>query len=141
MPVRNAEAQWEGTLQQGKGTMRFGSGAFEGQYSFSSRFEEGTGTNPEELIAAAHAGCYSMALAGALGRNDTPPTRVSTTADVHLDKTDAGFRIQRIDLHTEAEVPGLDDAKFQEIAEATKGSCPVSVLLAAAEISLEAKLV
>jgi len=141
MPVRNAEAQWEGTLQDGKGTMRFGSGAFEGQYSFSSRFEDGTGTNPEELLAAAHAGCYSMALAGALGRNDTPPTRVSTTADVHLDKTDAGFRIQRIDLHTEAEVPGIDDAKFQEIAETTKSGCPVSVVLAAAEITLDAKLV
>ena len=140
MPVRNAEAQWEGTLQEGKGIMRFGSGAFEGQYSFGSRFEEGTGTNPEELIAAAHAGCYSMALAGALGRNDTPPTRVATTADVHLNKTDAGFRIQRIDLKTEAEVPGLDDAKFQEIAEATKSGCPVSVLLSTAEINLEAKL-
>lgn len=142
MPVRNAEAQWEGTLQDGKGQMRFGSGAFEGQYSFSSRFEEGTGTNPEELIAAAHAGCYSMALAGALGRNDTPPARVSTTADVHLNKTDAGFRVQRIDLKTEAEVPGIDDAKFQEIAEATKTGCPISALLgAAAEITLEAKLI
>src|SRR3954470_9154513 len=113
MPARTADAEWNGTLQEGKGTMRLGSGAFEGQYSFGSRFEEGTGTNPEELIAAAHAGCYSMALAGALGRNETPPTRVVTTADVHLNKTDAGFRIQRIDLHTEAEVPGLDDAKFQ----------------------------
>jgi lipoyl-dependent peroxiredoxin len=141
MPVRNAEAQWEGTLQDGKGLMRFGSGAFEGQYSFKSRFEEGTGTNPEELLAAAHAGCFSMALAGALGRNETPPSRVSTTADVHLNKTDAGFRIQKIDLHTEAEVPGIDDAKFQEIAEATKSGCPVSVLLSAAEITLDAKLV
>ncbi|MBA3653147.1 MAG: OsmC family protein [Actinobacteria bacterium] len=141
MPVRTAEAQWEGTLQDGKGHMRFGSGAFEGQYSFSSRFEEGNGTNPEELLAAAHAGCFSMALSGALGRNETPPTRVSTTADVHLSKTDAGFRIQRIDLHTEAEVPGIDDATFQEIAESTKSGCPVSVLLAAAEIRLDAKLI
>jgi osmotically inducible protein OsmC len=141
MPVRSAEAQWEGTLQDGKGQMRFGSGAFEGQYSFSSRFEEGTGTNPEELIAAAHAGCYSMALSGALTRNETPPTRISTSADVHLNKTDAGFRVQRIDLHTEAEVPGLDDAKFQEIAEATKSGCPISVLLSSAEINLDAKLV
>ncbi len=82
-----------------------------------------------------------MALAGALGRNETPPTRVSTTADVHLNKTEAGFRIQRIDLKTEAEVPGIDDAKFQEIAEATKSGCPVSVLLAAAAINLEAKLI
>src|SRR5437879_13385557 len=141
MPARTANARWEGGLKDGKGNMRLGGGAFEGQYSFSSRFEEGAGTNPEELIAAAHAGCYSMALSGGLGRNDTPPTRISTTADVHLSKTDAGFRIQRIDLHTEAEVPGIDDAKFQEIAEATKSSCPVSVLLSGAEINLDAKLV
>src|SRR5436305_10894813 len=141
MPVRSAEAQWDGTLQEGSGHMRFGSGAFDGAYSFSSRFEDGTGTNPEELLAAAHAGCYSMALSGALGRNGTPPTRIATTADVHLNKTDAGFRIQRIDLHTEAEVPGIDDAKFQEIAETTKSGCPVSVLLAGAEINLDAKLV
>jgi osmotically inducible protein OsmC len=141
MPVRKAEAQWEGTLQDGKGQMRFGSGAFEGAYSFSSRFEEGTGTNPEELLAAAHAGCFSMALSGALTRNETPPTRVSTTADVHINKTDEGFRIQRIDLHTEAEVPGIDDAKFQELALATKSGCPVSVVLSGAEINLDAKLV
>jgi lipoyl-dependent peroxiredoxin len=141
MPVRSAEAQWDGTLQEGSGHMRFGSGAFDGAYSFSSRFEDGTGTNPEELLAAAHAGCYSMALSGALGRNGTPPTRIATTAEVHLNKTDAGFRIQKIDLHTEAEVPGIDDAAFQEIATATKSSCPVSVVLAAAEITLDAKLV
>jgi lipoyl-dependent peroxiredoxin len=141
MPVRKAEAQWEGTLQEGKGQMRFGSGAFEGQFSFGSRFEEGTGTNPEELLAAAHAGCFSMALSGALSRNETPPSRVSTTADVHLNKTDDGWRIQRIDLHTEADVPGIDDAKFQELAEATKTGCPVSVLLSSAEITLDAKLV
>ena len=141
MPVRKAEAQWEGTLQDGKGQMRFGSGAFEGAYSFSSRFEEGTGTNPEELLAAAHAGCFSMALSGALTRNETPPTRVSTTADVHINKTDEGFRIQRIDLHTEAAVPGIDDAKFQELAQATKSGCPVSVVLSGAEINLDAKLV
>jgi osmotically inducible protein OsmC len=141
MPVRTADAQWDGTLQEGSGRMRFGSGAFEGQYSFGSRFEEGTGTNPEELIAAAHAGCFSMALSGALGRNGTPPTRIATTADVHLNKTDEGFRIQRIDLKTEAEVPGIDDAAFQEIATATKSGCPVSVLLSSAEINLEAKLI
>ena len=112
MPVRSADAQWEGALQDGKGQMRFGSGAFEGQYSFSSRFEEGTGTNPEELIAAAHAGCFSMALSGALGRAGHDPERVSTTAKVHLEKTDAGFRIPRIELVTEAVVPGMDDAAF-----------------------------
>src|SRR2546421_6794869 len=102
MPVRNAEARWEGDLPSGKGSMRFGGGAFEGQYSFASRFEEGQGTNPEELIAAAHAGCFSMALSGALGRAGHDPTRVSTTAKVHLEKGDAGFRIPRIDLVTEA---------------------------------------
>src|SRR5207237_2932832 len=117
MPIRNAEAVWEGDLQGGKGTMKFGSGAFEGQYSFSSRFEEGTGTNPEELVAAAHAGCFSMALSGALGRNGHAPTRVHTTAKVHLEKQEAGFRIPRIDLVTEAVVPGIDEATVQEVAE------------------------
>src|SRR5689334_7277000 len=117
MPARTAEAQWEGSLQEGKGTMRLGSGAFEGQYSFSSRFEEGTGTNPEELIGAAHAGCFSMALSAGLGRAGYTPTRVHTTATVHLEKGDAGFRISRIDLRTEAEVPGIDDAAFQEQAD------------------------
>jgi lipoyl-dependent peroxiredoxin len=113
MPVRTADAQWEGTLQDGKGTMRFGSGAFEGQYSFASRFEAGTGTNPEELIGAAHAGCFSMALSGGLSRAGHPPNRVHTTAKVHLDKGDAGFRISTIELETEADVPGIDDAAFQ----------------------------
>jgi osmotically inducible protein OsmC len=140
MPVRTAEAQWEGPLQSGKGQMRFGSGAFEGQYSFSSRFEEGTGTNPEELIAAAHAGCFSMALSGALGRAGHDPERVSTTATVHLEKTDAGFRIPRIELETEAVVPGMDDATFQEVAENAKQNCPVSVVLAGAQITLKATL-
>jgi len=141
MPIRTSDATWEGELQGGKGTMRFGSGAYEGQYSFTSRFEEGSGTNPEELIAAAHAGCYSMALSGALGRAEHPPTSVNTTAKVHLDKTDAGFTITKIELATEATVPGIDDVKFQEIASATKDGCPVSRLLAGAEITLEAKLV
>src|SRR6266511_3568929 len=120
MPERSATARWEGGLQGGKGTMRVGSGAFEGRYSFSSRFEEGTGTNPEELIAAAHAGCFSMALSGALGRAGHDPTRVSTTAKVHLEKQEAGFRIPRIDLVTEAIVPGIDEATFQEVAEGAK---------------------
>jgi osmotically inducible protein OsmC len=140
MPERKAEAQWEGSLQDGKGTMRFGSGAFEGAYSFSSRFEDGSGTNPEELIAAAHAGCFSMALSGALGRAGHPPERVSTTANVHLERQEAGFRITRIDLVTEASVPGLEDTPFQEIAETAKRTCPVSVVLAGADISLRASL-
>lgn len=141
MPVRKADAQWDGTLQEGKGSMRLGGGAYEGPYSFSSRFEDGTGTNPEELIAAAHAGCFSMAFAGALGRAGFAPESVRTTADVHLTKTDAGFRIPRIDLHTEATVPGIDDAQFQEIAADAKANCPVSQLLQTAEITLDAKLV
>lgn len=140
MPVRSADAVWEGDLQGGKGSMRFGSGAFDGQYSFSSRFEEGTGTNPEELIAAAHAGCYSMALSGALGRNETPPTRVQTTAKVHLERAEVGFHIPHIELLCEAEVPGIDQAEFLRIAEEVKSTCPVSRVLAGAEITLEAKL-
>jgi osmotically inducible protein OsmC len=141
MPVRTADAQWEGPLQDGKGQMRFGSGAYEGQYSFASRFEEGTGTNPEELIAAAHAGCFSMALSGGLSRAGHPPTRVHTTARVHLEKGDAGFSITAIDLDTEAEVPGIDDATFQEQAATAKAGCPVSRALAAVEIRLDARLV
>ena len=141
MPVRTAEAQWEGPLQGGKGVMRLGGGAFEGPYSFSSRFEDGSGTNPEELIAAAHAGCFSMALSAALGRAGHDPARVQTTASVHLEKQEAGFRIVRIDLRTEAEVPGIDPETFQQVAQTAKETCPVSVLLAAAEITLDAKLV
>src|SRR5690349_18626824 len=98
MPVRSAEAQWEGSLQEGKGTMRLPSGAFEGAYSFSSRFEEGTGTNPEELIAAAHAGCFSMAFAGALGRAGFTPDRVATRAEVRLEKLEVGFTVTKIHL-------------------------------------------
>ena len=141
MPVRIADAQWEGTLQDGKGSMRFGSGAFEGQYSFASRFEEGTGTNPEELIAAAHAGCFSMALSGGLSRAGHVPNRVHTTAKVHLEKGEAGFRISTIELETEADVPGIDDAAFQEAAAAAKAGCPVSQALAAVDIKLDARLV
>ena len=140
MPVRKADARWEGTLQEGSGSMRLGGGAYEGPYSFSSRFEDGTGTNPEELIAAAHAGCFSMALSGALGRSGFNPNSVQTTANVHLNKTDEGFRVQKIDLVCEADVPGIDDAKFQEIAEGAKAGCPISVLLSTAEITLDATL-
>src|SRR5947209_15725102 len=108
MPVRSADAQWEGSVQDGKGTMRLASGALEGAYSFASRFEEGTGTNPEELIAAAHAGCFSMAFAAALGRNGFDPKSVSTTAKVHLERVDQGFKITKSVLSTEADVPGVD---------------------------------
>jgi lipoyl-dependent peroxiredoxin len=140
MPVRTADAQWEGSLQDGKGTMRFGSGAFEGQYSFASRFEEGTGTKPEELIAAAHAGCFSMALAAGLSRAGHVPNRVHTTAKVHLEKGDAGFRISTIELDTEADVPDIDAAAFQKEADAAKVGCPVSQALAAVDIKLNARL-
>jgi osmotically inducible protein OsmC len=141
MPERKADARWEGSLQEGKGTMRLGGGAWEGPYSFASRFEDGNGTNPEELIAAAHAGCFSMALSGALTRAGHAPDSVATTATVHLGRTDAGFRIQRIDLVTEASVPGLDDAAFQEVAKTAKETCPVSVALGGVgEITLQATL-
>jgi osmotically inducible protein OsmC len=142
MPVRTADAEWTGALQDGSGHMRFGEGAFDGAYSFSSRFEEGTGTNPEELIAAAHAGCFSMKLSGDLGQAGFPPERVSTTARVHIEKGDAGFSITRIQLQTEAEVPGIDKARFQEVAEGAKKNCPVSRALASVpDIDLTAKLV
>jgi osmotically inducible protein OsmC len=142
MAVRSAEAVWEGSLREGKGVMKMASGAYEGQYSFSSRFEEGTGTNPEELIAAAHAGCFSMALSGGLGRAGYEPQRVSTTAKVYLTKGESGFRITRVHLETEAVVPGIDEELFQEVAEKSKASCPVSQALGAVdEITLAARLV
>lgn len=140
MAVRSANAQWNGKLKDGNGTMRMGSGGWEGPYSFASRFEEGQGTNPEELIAAAHAGCFSMALSGELGKAGHEPKRVATTAKVHLNKSDAGFSITRIHLDTEAEVPGLDAGEFQKIAEAAKKGCPVSRALQAVEITMDAKL-
>ena len=140
MAIRSASAVWEGELQGGKGTMSLGSGAFEGQYSFSTRFEEGTGTNPEELLGAAEAGCFSMALSGALGRNETPPTRIETTAKVHLEKAEVGFQISLIELATTATVPGIDDTEFQRIAQDVKQSCIVSKALAGTEITLEATL-
>ena len=141
MPARTANARWEGGLKDGKGNMRLGGGAFEGQYSFSSRFEEGVGTNPEELIAAAHAGCFSMALSAGLERGGHNPNSVETEAKVHLSPKDGGgFRISRIDLVTTADVPGIDDAAFQEVAKAAKEGCPVSGALSAVEITLDATL-
>jgi osmotically inducible protein OsmC len=141
MPARTANARWEGGLKDGKGTMRLGGGAFEGQYSFSSRFEEGAGTNPEELIAAAHAGCFSMALSAGLERAGFTPNAVATEANVHLSPADGGgFRISRIDLVTTADVPGIEDDAFQQAAQAAKEGCPVSKALAAVEITLDASL-
>jgi len=141
MPVRKAEAVWEGGLKGGKGTMKMESGAYEGKYSFGSRFEKDPGTNPEELIAAAHAGCFSMALSGALGRAEFPPNRIQTSAKCHLEKVGEGFKITRIELQTEAEVPEIEEAKFLEVAEQAKNGCPVSQALAGAEIYLDAKLI
>ena len=142
MPKRTAEARWDGTLQEGNGTMRMASGAYEGPYSFQSRFQEGDGTNPEELIAAAHAGCFSMALSGELGRAGHSAESVETRATVHLDKLDEGFGITRIELDTRARVPGVSEDEFQQVAEAAKKGCPVSRALAAVEtIELRAELV
>ncbi len=140
MAVRTANAEWVGALRDGSGKMAFGSGAFEGQYSYSSRFEEGTGTNPEELIGAAHAGCFSMALANVLATAGHDPQRIQTTARVHLEPQEEGPAITRIELETEAEVPGIQDEEFQQHAQAATEGCPVSKALAGVDISLDAKL-
>jgi osmotically inducible protein OsmC len=140
MPKRTAQARWEGGVPAGSGTMKLGSGAFEGAYSFSSRFEDGTGTNPEELIGAAHAGCFSMALSLALTQEGTPPDSIQTDATVHLLKDGEGFSIKRIDLVTRARVPGIDADGFQQAAQGAKENCPVSKVLTGAEITLDAQL-
>lgn len=140
MPARTAQAVWNGDLRNGNGRMKLGSGAWEGNYSFSSRFEEGTGTNPEELIGAAHAGCFSMALSAGLGKAGYQPARIQTEARVHLQKADDGFKIGRIDLNTEAEIPGIDDETFRKYAEQAKAGCPVSKALAGVQIELTARL-
>jgi osmotically inducible protein OsmC len=141
MPTRTSSALWEGNLRDGSGTMKLGSGAFEGSYSFMSRFESGAGTNPEELIAAAHAGCFSMALSNGLSQAGFTPTSIATSATVHLDRVTDGFGITKIDLDTVGTVPGIDDSKFQAIAAEAKAGCPVSRLLTGAEITLSARLV
>ena len=140
MPTRIASALWEGTLKEGKGKMKLGSGAFEGTYSFTSRFEEGKGTNPEELIGAAHASCFSMALAHGLAQAGYSPKRIYTTAKVNLVKTEKGFKITDIELITEAKVPEIEEKVFIENAENAKKNCPVSKALAGTEIKLQAKL-
>ena len=140
MPIRNAEAEWKGNLIEGQGRLKLGTGAYEGAYTFKSRMENGPGTNPEELIAAAHAGCYSMALSAGLAKAGHNPRRVHTTAAVHFDKVAEGFAITSIDLTAEAEVPGIDNAKFQEFAEGAKKGCPVSKALAGTTINLKATL-
>lgn len=139
MPTRKASARWLGNLTEGSGTVRTGLG--EGNYSFKSRFEEGEGTNPEELIGAAHAACFSMAFANKLATAGFAPESVETTASVHLEKTDAGFTVTRIDLAANGDVPNIDEGEFQKIAEDAKATCPISRLLSpGAEITLTAKL-
>jgi lipoyl-dependent peroxiredoxin len=141
MPKRKADARWDGSLQDGHGTMRLATGSFEGPYTFQSRFEEGEGTNPEELIAGAHAGCFSMALSGDLGQAGYAAESVETTATVHVEKVPDGFAITRIELDTRARVPGIEDEEFQRLAEGAKKGCPVSQALAAVEsIELNATL-
>lgn len=139
--IRKASAIWKGDLKAGKGTLSTETGTLKDvQYSFTSRFETGIGTNPEELIGAAHAGCFSMALSAGLSAAGFVPDQVSTTAHVNLNKVDTGFKITLIELVTEARVPNIDDAKFQEIAAGTKVGCPISQALASVEIKLTAKL-
>ncbi|HEV2834626.1 MAG TPA: OsmC family protein [Pyrinomonadaceae bacterium] len=141
MPTRTAEAEWKGNLAEGSGNLKVGSGAFEGPYTFKSRFEEGeAATNPEELLGAAHAGCFTMALTAQLSRQQITATRIHTEAKVKLEKVGEAFSITRIDLETEAEVPGVDDATFQQYANDAKQNCPLSKALAATEIHLTAKL-
>lgn len=140
MPVRKAEAIWEGDLKDGKGQMKLGSGAYEGAYSFASRFGDGKGTNPEELIGAAHAGCFSMAFSLFLELAGFKAEQIRTTAKVHIDKVGEGFKITVIELETEARVPGIDEKTFLAQAEATKTGCPVSQALAGVEIRLKATL-
>ena len=140
MPVRTADAQWNGDLRSGSGHMRFGGGAFDGPYSFDSRFGDGKGTNPEELVAAAHAGCFSMAAAGALTRAGHPPKSIATHATLTLEQKPEGFRISSIALDMQAEVPGIDASTFRNLAEEAKKTCPVSVALAGVQITLNATL-
>jgi len=141
MATRNGSAEWRGDLKGGDGDLTVGDGVFKGRYSFSSRFEEGEGTNPEELIAAAHAACFSMALANMMAEHGHPAESVRTVAKVHLRQTDAGPAIQRIDLETEGKVPGIDQDHFAVHAEEAKKGCIVSRALAGVEeITLSAKL-
>lgn len=140
MPTRKANAVWNGDLKGGKGTMKMDSGSYEGPYSFSSRFEDGKGTNPEELIAAAHAGCYSMALSAGLGKAGYDPKSVETRADVKLEKVGDGFKITTITLNTKATIPEIDEDTFMEHANGAKENCPVSQALAGVEIKLNAEL-
>ncbi len=140
MPTRIAEAEWNGSLREGNGKMKFGGGAFEGAYSYGSRFENAKGTNPEELIGAAHAGCFSMAFSANLGKAGFTPQHIHTTAQVTIESVEGKTRITGIRLETEARVPGIDAAQFQQIAEDAKQTCPVSMALSSVPITLVVKL-
>jgi lipoyl-dependent peroxiredoxin len=140
MAIRNAEATWEGNQREGGGVVKV-SGAFELPFTYASRFEEEPGTNPEELLGAAHAACYTMALSGGLGRAGFPSKHIHTAAKVHLGRIDGKARILKIELECEADAPGISNDQFQEIAQATKTGCPISAALAAVEITLNARLV
>jgi osmotically inducible protein OsmC len=141
MTTRSAQATWQGTLNEGSGNMQVGSGALDVPFTFKSRFTDGDPmTNPEELIGAAHAGCFTMALNNRLFKEGLTPTRIHTTAHVQIEKTDAGMTITRIDLVTEGDVPGLDSAAFQAHAEATKETCIVSRALSAVPMTVQATL-
>ncbi len=137
MPVRKAQAVWKGTLREGSGTMKLPSGGYEGPFTYASRFEEGKGTNPEELIGAAHAGCFSMFLSALLSKDGFTPNRIDTTATVHLE---AGPTIAKIELNTVADVPGIDEATLKRYAADAKAGCPVSKALSAVDIELNATL-
>lgn len=140
MPVRKANAVWEGNLTRGKGTVEVESGLFKGLYSFTSRFEEGKGTNPEELLGAAHAACYSMALSFMLEQKGYKPVKISTESNVNIEKVGKDFSISKILLVTKGEVPDIDKENFIKIANEAKIGCPVSRALAATAIELEATL-
>ncbi len=140
MPIRTSEATWQGDLPKGKGSIKVGAGAFEGSYSFESRFEQGQGTNPEELLAAAHAGCFSMALSHLLAQAGHPAESVHTTAKVRLDKAGDGFAVTHIALETRGRVPGVDEATFKKHAEEAKTGCPISKALQSVDMSVTARL-
>ncbi|MCP4427497.1 MAG: OsmC family protein [Chloroflexi bacterium] len=141
MTIRQATATWKGTLKDGNGSMESGSGYFDVPFTFASRFEEGKGTNPEEMIGAAHAGCYSMFLSALLSKEGFNPTSIETTANVHLGKDDSGPLIEKIELVMEAAVPGLEETQFMELANTAKAACPISRALAAVpEMTLQATL-
>jgi osmotically inducible protein OsmC len=140
MTIRKAEAEWTGSLREGRGELALESGAFRGPYTFKARFEDGKETNPEELLGAAHAGCFTMALTALLARQHLTPTRIHTTASVHIEQAAGGFAIPRIELRTRASIPGLDAAKFAALATDAKQNCPVSKALASVEITLDAAL-